>query len=106
MPHEALRSYDEVHVLLLGWDHDEDDRSGNAAMRGGLEKLDFVFKGFFGFKTYSSWRIPENSPTEALNARLGEFRNAHNKHRNLMIIYYAGHGATDGNRRLLWLPTL
>ncbi|CAG8955747.1 hypothetical protein HYFRA_00011013 [Hymenoscyphus fraxineus] len=95
--------YDEAHVLLLGWEHDDDDINNNKDMRLGLEKLEVVLERFFNYRTYSQWRIPQDESTDALNTRLREFRTAHNKRRNLLIVYYAGHGAVDHNRSLLWL---
>lgn len=95
--------YDEAHVLLLGWEHDDDDINNNKDMRRGLEKLEVVLERFFNYRTYSHWRIPQDESTDALNTRLREFRTSHNKRRNLLIVYYAGHGAVDRNRSLLWL---
>lgn len=103
MEDNGSEPYDGVHVLLLGWEHEDDDLHGNKAMRLGLQKLENVFQGFFNYMTYSTWRIPIEASTAALNARLREFRDQYNHRGNLLIIYYAGHGATDANRNLSWL---
>jgi hypothetical protein len=103
MASDQVEPYDEVHVLLLGWEHDEDDNDNNKDMRQGLQKLEVVLDRFFNYRTYSEWRIPQDQPTAALNRRLQDFRAAYNKRRNLMIVYYAGHGAVDRDRSLLWL---
>ncbi|KFY28787.1 hypothetical protein V491_00289 [Pseudogymnoascus sp. VKM F-3775] len=67
--------YDEAHVLLLGWEHDDDDINNNKDMRRGLEKLEVVLERFFNYRTYSHWRIPQDESTDALNTRLREFDN-------------------------------
>lgn len=103
MSSQPSEPYDEAHVLLLGWEHDEDDSNSNKDMRAGLEKLEGVLKRFFNYRTYSEWRIPHEEPTDALSTRLREFRRAYNRRRSLLILYYAGHGAVDRNRSLLWL---
>lgn len=79
------------------------DLHGNQAMRLGLQKLENVFQGFFNYMTYSTWRIPIKQSTTALNTKLREFRDQYNHRRTLLIVYYAGHGATDADRDLLWL---
>jgi hypothetical protein len=106
MESQSVEPYDEVHALLLGWEHDTQagsDNYGNGAMRTALQSLKEVLSVSLLYSTYSEWMIPDKEePGHDVYLRIHRFREDYNKARALMIIYYGGHGSVDAKHQLLW----
>lgn len=78
-------------MLLLRWT--EDDLN----IQYELDMLRNVFDEQFRFAT-EQWNIPSQNPTRALQAKLYEFQNTHQREDELLILYYGGHGDADRRR--------
>jgi hypothetical protein len=88
--------YREIHALLLQW---QDDDLGVDCV---ITDLRQVFTVQFGFESACSFRIPSHRPFEALEQRLQDFKQQHSSEKNLLVVYYAGHGFLDLQNRMHW----
>ena len=96
-PGEGSR-YNEVHVLFLSW---EDDPLGVSTE---IAELRDVFRQAYHYGT-EDWHIPSNRSHNSLVKRITDFLEAYEDRKNLLIVYYAGHGRLNDDRQLVgaWL---
>ena len=88
--------YTAVHVLLLRWLDDD------LEVQTEISKLQSVFANDFFFQV-EQWQIPSMNPTRALQTKLYSFQEAHQDEKELLIVYYGGHGDADTRRgRSIW----
>ena len=86
--------YDEVHVLFLSW---EDDLLGVSKE---IDELRDVFRHTYHYDT-DEWHIPSSRSHNSLVKRTTEFLEAYEDRKNLLIVYYAGHGYLNDDRQLV-----
>lgn len=86
--------YDNVHVLLLNW---EEDLLGVSVE---IAELRDVFRNTYHYDT-EEWHIPSNRSHNSLVKRITEFLEACEDRKNLLIVYYAGHGRLNDDRQLV-----
>ncbi|RDL34352.1 uncharacterized protein BP5553_07480 [Venustampulla echinocandica] len=91
--HDQSR-YREVSVLLLRW---EDDEMG---VEWEVDDLEKVFM-CYGYNT-ERWLIPTKSAHLELMARALDIVKKHNDQGDLLIVYYAGHGFINPDRKSTW----
>ncbi|OCL06507.1 hypothetical protein AOQ84DRAFT_390144 [Glonium stellatum] len=88
--------YDKTHVLLLSWAESCDDLK----TEGEVDELASVFKDVYKFEVTRK-SLEAERPQNLVNFYLAEFVKDHDKEHALLIIYYAGHGYSDGQDLLL-----
>lgn len=89
--------YKDVQALLICW---KDALNTFSTQR---EALDNALKEHYGFETIIL-DIPPKDPDQFLNDNISSFMRSHDKDRNLLIIYYGGHGGiVEGQLVLKWL---
>ena len=88
--------YSAVHVLLLHWEESD------LAADGIVEELMSVCMEWFGFESAESFHIPSERSYEALETRIQDFKRQYSSEKNLLIVYYAGHGFLDAQNRMHW----
>jgi len=88
--------YKAVHVLLLQWEEDD------LGVFHVMYKLMAVFKTLLGFESVEFFSIPSKRSYEALETRLQGFKQKYSFEKNLLIVYYAGHGYLDARNRMHW----
>ena len=86
--------YSEVHVLFLSW---KDDLLGVSKE---IAELKDVFRETYHYDT-EEWHIPSNRSHNSLVKRITEFLEAYEERKNLLIVYYAGHGGLNDDRQLV-----
>lgn len=94
-PNKGKTRYAAVHVLLLSW---EDDDLG---VIDELLELQNVFQTYYSFHTHE-WKIPSNRSHNSLAFRTMQFLEDFESEKNLLIIYYGGHGNMNDNRQCVW----
>lgn len=60
------------------------------------KKINQLFKESFGYQT-SLFAIPSKRAEEALKCEIKEFLERHDESGSLLIVYYGGHGDSDGD---------
>ncbi|KAK8031273.1 hypothetical protein PG990_001007 [Apiospora arundinis] len=88
--------YDEVHALMIDW---EDAVKETPDFRKQKKKLAEEFDTYL-FKP-ESFEIPSTKPYQALLVRIQQFL-SHDHPKNLLIIYYGGHGANNKDKDHIW----
>lgn len=83
--------HDKTHVLLLSWEAACDDLKTEDE----VNELASVFKDIYKFEVKRGI-LKEQRPQKQVNFHLAGFVNEHDKEHALLIIYYAGHGWSDG----------
>lgn len=90
--------YTAVHVLLLSWEEGDLDPPCSEEIR----KLCRVFENRYRFAV-EEWKIPSDPRSHTLcRNKLSAFVQAHDHRDVLLIVYYAGHGELDRDRRCVW----
>lgn len=89
--------YKRVFALLVSWLDDELDVNAE------LAPLFDVFKEIYHFKA-AHYRIPSIDCEKLLEQRLSSLSNILDSPDTLFILYYAGHGGSDGGKGLEWHP--
>lgn len=86
-------TYKKVAVLLLCWEK----KSSDMYTEKEIGELDTIFKEKFGYHTEVA-RLDATNPNTRVqmqvNARVASFAEKHDGPDNLLIVYYAGHGAS------------
>ncbi len=93
-PNRGGSRYSKVHVLFLSW---EDDLLGVSKE---IVELRDVFRHTYHYDT-EEWHIPSNRSHNSLVKRITEYLEAYEDKRNLLIVYYAGHGHLNDDRQLV-----
>jgi hypothetical protein len=88
--------YRDVQVVLIRWD--DDDRLGVSYE---LEDLCKVFERGYGFQT-TTWLIPTENSLQNIMGKALRFTTTFGMEGNLVIVYYAGHGAMNDARQQVW----
>ena len=87
--------YTNVHVLLLSW---EDD---NLGVMKEVRELEKVFADTYNYHT-ERFQIPSSRSHNSLARRLTAFLDDFEGSKNLLIVYYGGHGFMNDDRQCLW----
>ena len=93
LPGEKSR-YEEVHVLFLSWEQD------SLGVSQEIAELRDVFRKAYHYDT-EEWQIPSVRSHNSLVRRLTDFLAAYEDRKNLLIVYYAGHGRLNDDRQLI-----
>ena len=91
----ALR-YKGVHALLLHW------QDGGENMYEELKRLRDVLGDTYYYDV-KEWQIPCEDSHCKLSTYMTEWRGLYGTKGNLLIVYYAGHGAMGNARQSVWL---
>lgn len=95
----SLPHYDSVSVLLLLWDNDHKD----LRCRNEVERLSDIFRLSYGYSTKISEIPAQGNPERWLYGCFEEFSKDKTA-RDLLIVYYAGHGMYDkSGSPCIWL---
>jgi hypothetical protein len=85
--------YKAIRVLFLSW---EDDDLG---IEDYIQDLKTVFGSIYNFLTY--WfRIPLNAPKEYMEEKVEWFKAQCSDQRELLLVYYGGHGHFQGDNEM------
>ncbi|KAH0537575.1 hypothetical protein FGG08_005641 [Glutinoglossum americanum] len=87
-------AYQKVAVLLVNWVEKLDDLNTEPEVEG-------VFRNGYNYKTERLKLSNVKSPQQQLNHGVGRFVLENDGEYNLLIIYYAGHGVYDEDKRVL-----
>lgn len=90
-----VHPYTGVSALLLRWEDDDLD------VEREITVLSQTLQDCLGFDV-GEWHIPSQNSTRALQARLYDFQNLHQKEDELLIVYYGGHSDYDHRGRCIW----
>ena len=77
--------YTSVHALLLGW---KDDDLGTEKE---INDLNSLFQNTYYYQT-EKYLIPSQDPATNLADKLMDFKKSYDSSRNLLLVYYGGHG--------------
>ncbi|KAF2756298.1 hypothetical protein EJ05DRAFT_96618 [Pseudovirgaria hyperparasitica] len=93
-------NYNEVHVLMIKWARHIDQLKTHSE----VERLSAVFRDDFN---YSVEKVELDNrfrkPQHQLNSAIAKFVEKHNDPRNLLIVYYTGHGSWNKDQKYLEL---
>lgn len=97
---EALRfhtnQYDEVHALLIYWEEDD------IGLEPQVRLLSRVFREVYHFTTIRILGLPSQHCRLALQIQIRDFLKARSGPKNVLVVYYSGHGELDEDGRLIW----
>ncbi|KAI9787483.1 MAG: hypothetical protein M1839_000012 [Geoglossum umbratile] len=99
---EAMKipdAYDKVAVLLIYWVKELDDMNCEPE----VGQLDDVFSTRYHYQTHSLKLHNRTNPQNQLNSGIAAFVAANDGRHNLLIVYYAGHGAWCEKKSVLYL---
>lgn len=86
-----------IRVLLLSWEDDDNDFEHYIA------KLEKVFMCIYNFPTH--WfKIPSRSPKEFVEEKVEWFKAQCSAQRELLIVYYGGHGGFQSDNEMAFSP--
>ena len=94
--------YDSVSVLLLLWDDDDE----GLKCRVELECLERTFRLTYGYSTTIAEIPSKTSCSETwLSEKVADFTRGKTR-RDLVIVFYAGHGEATADNPCIWLYVL
>lgn len=67
-----------------------------------VTELANVFNDKYKCTTVGYIKIPSQTPHTALSRSLGKFEDKYSSSRNLLIVYYIGHGGLNTDGKLIW----
>ena len=92
--YDTCDRYNTVHVLLVSWEEDD------LKVIDEVEELEKVFDRTYGFCT-ERYQIPSDNSQLQATRRWIDFLDHAKSKKDLLIIYYAGHGGEERGE-LLW----
>ena len=87
-------TYNRVHALLISWGQNDD-----LGTETEVEELKNLFENSYNF-TAEKYIIPAASSEDRLEEKCIEVRRDHAGARDLLIVYYGGHGIFKGNKSI------
>ena len=98
-------NYTHVGALFISWAPSAADSPDKAAelkrMKSQSVSLSKLFRRGYNIAV-DEYDIPRERPFRALTDKLWDVRDAYEKPRHFLIIYYGGHGGSDQNRNAIW----
>ncbi|KAH8663638.1 hypothetical protein BGZ60DRAFT_516754 [Tricladium varicosporioides] len=88
--------HSEFHALLIYWEEDD------IGLEPQVRLLSRVFRDIYHFTTILVLSLPSQHCHLALHAQLHDFLRAHSGPKNVLVVYYSGHGELDEDGRLIW----
>lgn len=94
-PNRGRARYQEAHVLLLSWEHD------NLGVIDEVNNLQDVFRQNYNYET-EVWQIPSTRSHNTLATRILQYLADYEARDSLLIVYYGGHGLMNDDRQCIW----
>lgn len=91
--------YEEVHVLLIGWAKENDDRT--TTITDQLSELEFILESIYHFNVHP-FQIPSVKAYRSLDNKISRFIEENDKPYNLLIVYYGGYAEINRDRDCVW----
>jgi hypothetical protein len=94
--------YEEVHVLLLQWEKCDNLGTTKHGHTDQVRELMRVLVESIHVTTCLWKAIPSTDSFRYLKKLLHDFKSHYSRPKNLLMVYYGGHGGVDGNGNLEW----